>query len=238
MYGWRARIGKVEPSRGDTFVYEFYQMVPKGVIYVGSIIGISQLTKEELNAAYLKYRAAASDLAQVGVDVIVFGGSPLFQLKGFGSDLEMIQEVEKETGIPTLTSVTAEVEAMRFLKMKKIVIATPFKDEVNQRSASWYQKAGFEVLKIKGLGIQKNSEIAQLPFYAPYQLAKEIFLENPGADGIYIACPRWGTIEIIEKLEQDLGVPVVTSSQATIWMALRKANVRESIQGYGRLMRA
>ena len=238
MYGWRARIGIVFPSRGDSFIYEFYQIVPKGVVLVPSIIGLFNLTKEELSAAILEYRTAALDLAKVGVNAIALTGSPLFQLQGFGSDLEMIREVEKETGIPTLTSVTAEVEAMRYLKMNKLVIATPFRDEVNERNAAWYRKAGFEVLKIKGLGIEKNSEIARLPFYAPYQLARETFLETPGAEGIYIACPRWGTVEIIEKLEQDLGIPVVTSSQATIWMALRKANVREPIQGYGRLMRA
>lgn len=237
MYGWRARIGKVIASRGDTFIYEFYQMVPKGVVLVPHIIGLFNLTKEELGTAYLKYKTAARDLAQVGVDVIALGGSPIFQLKGFGSDLEMIQDVERETGIPTLTNVTAEVEAMRSLKMKKIVIATPFREEMNQRSASWYQKAGFEVLKIKGMGIEKNSDIARLPFYAPYQLARETFLQTPGADGIYIACPRWATIDVIEKLEQDMGVPVVTSSQATIWMALRKSNIRESIHGYGLLMR-
>ena len=113
MYGWRARIGCVFPSRGDTKMYEFYQMVPKGVVLVPHIIGLYNLTKEELSAAYLKYKAAARELAQVGVDVIALGGSPLFQLKGFGSDLEMIQDVEQETGIPTLTGLTAEVEAMR-----------------------------------------------------------------------------------------------------------------------------
>ena len=238
MYGWRGRIGFVLPSRGDSFIYEFYQVVPKGVVFVPAIIGLFHLVKEELSAAILKYRAAARELAQVGVDALVLSGSPLFQLQGYGSDLKMIEEVEKETGIPTLTSVTAEVEAMRFLKMKKLVIATPFTEEVNERNAAWYRQAGFEVLKIKGLGIEKNSEIARQPFYASYQLAREVFLAAPGADGIYIACPRWGTIEIIEKLEQDLGVPVTSSSQATFWMALRKARVHEPIQGYGKLLKA
>lgn len=236
MYGWRARIGKVEPSRGDTYQYEFYQMAPKGVVLVVSIIGLFNLTKEELSAAYLKYKAAARELAQVGVDVIALGGSPLFQLQGFGSDREMIQDVEQETGIPTLTGLTAEVEAMRVLNMKKIVIATPFKEEVNERSADWYRQSGIEVLKIKGMGIDKPAEMARLPFYASYRLAREAFLETPGADGIFIACPRWGTIEIIDKLEQDLGVPVVTGSQAATWLSLRKAHVREPIHGYGRLM--
>lgn len=30
MYGWRARIGHVAPSRGDTLLYEFYKMFPEG----------------------------------------------------------------------------------------------------------------------------------------------------------------------------------------------------------------
>ena len=236
MYGWRARIGVVLPSRGDSFIYEFYEIVPKGVVLVAEIIGLFNLTKEELGAAMLKYRTSARNLAQVGVDTLLLSGSPVFQLQGFGSDREMIGEVEKETGIPTLTSVTAEVEAMRLLNMKKLAIATPFVEEVNQRSAAWYRAAGFEVLNIKGMGIQKNSEIARLPFYASYRIAREAFLEAPGADGVYIACPRWGTIESIEKLEQDLGVPVVSSSQASIWMALRKSHVREAIRGFGSLL--
>ncbi|MFC1814375.1 maleate cis-trans isomerase [Thermodesulfobacteriota bacterium] len=237
MYGWRARIGVVFPSRGDTYIYQFYKVVPEGVLLVPAIIGLFNLTKEELSASFLKFKDAARELAQVGVNAIALTGSPLFQLKGLGSDLEMIEEVEKETGIPTLTSVTAEVEAMRFLKMKKLVIVTPFKEEVNQQSASWFRNAGFEVLNIKGMGIEKNSEIGSLPFYASYQLAKETFLNTPGAEGIYIACPRWGTVESIENLEQDLGVPVVTSIQATIWLALKKVNIKERIQGYGRLLR-
>ena len=237
MYGWRARIGMVFPSRGDTFMYEFYQIVPKGVVLVPHIIGLYNLTKEEFTAAYLKYRDGARDLAEVGVDVIALSGAPLFQLKGFGSDLEMIGEVEKETGISTITSTTADMEAMHFLNMKKLAIVSPYVDEVNERNASWYRQAGFDVLNVKGLGIQKNSDIARLPFYAPYQLARETVLETPGLDGIFIDCARWASIEVIEKLEQDLGVPVVSSNQAMIWFALRKANVRENISGYGKLLR-
>ena len=236
MYGWRARIGKVSPSRGDSFVYEFYHMVPKGIVLVMHIVGLDNLTTEEFNAAYLQYMDAARALARVGVDVICLGGAPLFQLKGLGSDLEMIQEVEKQTGIPALTSATAVKEAMLFLKMKKLAIVSPYTDEVNQRNALWYQNLGFDVLKIKGVGITNNSQISRLPFYVPYQLARETFLETPGVDGIFIDCARWATMEVIEKLEQDLGVPVVASTQAMIWSALRKANVRENVQGYGRLM--
>ncbi len=237
MYGWRARIGKVSPSRGDTFMYEFYQMVPKGVVLVTHIVGLSNLTKDEFSAAYLKYKDGARDLAKVGVDVLVLGGAPLFQLQGVGSDAAMMAEVEKETGVPTIAGVAADVAAMRFLKMKKLAIVSPYVDEVNERNAAWYREEGFEVLKVKGAGLQKNSDIARLPFYTPYQLAREAFLEEPQVDGIFLDCARWPTLEVIETLEQDLGVPVISSSQAMIWGALRKAHVGESIPGFGSLMR-
>jgi len=175
-------------------------------------------------------------LAQIGVDVISLGGSPLFQHKGFGSDREIMKEIEEETGIPTITGLTAEVEALRHLHMRRIVIATPFPEEVNIRTADWFTKTGFEVLAIRGLGIDRPAEMAKLPFYVPYRLARELFLKTRGADGIFLACPRWPTIEIIEKLEMDLGVPVVTASQAATWYALRKASVKEPIFGYGRLL--
>ena len=236
MYGWRGRIGVVLPSRGDTFTYEFYKIVPEGVVLVTSCLHIYQLTKDQLQEAAKKYDQGAADLAEVGVDIIVLAGSPLFHLMGPGSDREIIEKVQKMTGTKTTTGVTSEVNALECLNIRKLVVATPWKDELNQRCKTFLEAHNFTVLNIQGLGIQKNSEIAKVPLYAPYKLAKEIFLEHPNADGIYIACPRWGTIGIIDTLEQDLKVPVITNSQATCWNALRGLNIGEPIRGYGTLL--
>jgi maleate isomerase len=236
MYGWRARIGSVLASRGDTATYEFYKIIPEGIVLVSSCLNIYNLTTDQLREAEKKYDEAAIDLAKVGVDIIILGGSPLFQLKGVGSDREAIDRVEKLTNIMTTTGITSEIEALRHLNIKKLIVATPFKDELNVRAKRFLEAHNFNVLGIKGLGIQKNSEIANLPLHAPYRLSKELFLKHPDADGIYIACPRWGTIGIIDKLEQDLKMPVVTSRAATVWNALRKLNIGEPIRGYGTLL--
>jgi maleate cis-trans isomerase len=42
---------------------------------------------------------------------------------------------------------------------------------------------------------------------------------------------------MIEALEADLGIPVVTSNQASLWAALRAAGIQARLEGYGRLMR-
>jgi maleate cis-trans isomerase len=43
-------------------------------------------------------------------------------------------------------------------------------------------------------------------------------------------------MHVIQALETDLEVPVVTSDQATLWKLLRFAGVKEKIAGYGRLL--
>jgi len=67
-----------------------------------------------------------------------------------------------------------------------------------------------------------------------YKLAR--FVNGPEAQGILISCTNFRTLEIIERLEKDLGKPVVTSVQATVWAALRQIGVGDQLPGWGRLL--
>jgi len=42
--------------------------------------------------------------------------------------------------------------------------------------------------------------------------------------------------DAIEDLEKNIGKPVVTSTQASIWAALRKIGIKEPIKVFGQLM--
>lgn len=236
MYGWRARIGKISPSRSDSFTYEFYKIVPEGVVLVLSGFTIFDLVGEDIERAYKRIEEAAKDLAKVGVDFIIAGGTPIFTLKGKGSDQEVIKRIEELTGIPATTSITAEIEALNKLSIKKLVIATPHEEERNKLLKEFLEQVGFTVLNIKGLEIRVAADIAKVPSFEVYRLAKKVFLEAPEAEGIFIPCARWATIGNIEKLEKDLKVPVVTSTTAMIWKALDCLRVKEPIKGYGKLL--
>ena len=65
-------------------------------------------------------------------------------------------------------------------------------------------------------------------------MAKAMFMEE--ADAVFISCTNFRTFEIIESLEQDLGIPVVTSNQASLWLALRELDVMEKIPWLGKLL--
>jgi maleate cis-trans isomerase len=41
---------------------------------------------------------------------------------------------------------------------------------------------------------------------------------------------------VLERLEQELGKPVISSTQAMLWHALRVAGVPDAVHGFGRLL--
>jgi maleate isomerase len=58
------------------------------------------------------------------------------------------------------------------------------------------------------------------------------------ADGVFIGGTGFRCVAIIEALEEELGRPVVTANQASLWNCLRHAGVRDPIRGYGALLRS
>src|SRR6266508_3588445 len=217
MYGWRAKIGHVAPSRGDTLVYEFYRMLPEGFMILNSTGTIRQLVDNKC-------------------DSIIIGGSPLFTKLGYGSDIEMGKKLTGKFGVPTSPGITGEVEALKSLGLKKLVVATPHEDTLNERMKAFLEKSSFNVLKIQGYGVRKNADLTDMDVHAAYKIAKRLYEQAPEADGVFVPCPRWPTITDVDLLEKEIGKPVVTSCQAYIWHALKMAKVKQNVTGFGRLM--
>lgn len=236
MIGWRARIGYISPANAECSVYEFYKIISEGVSLVTTCLSIKDLVPEELEAALGKVDAAARDLAKSEVDFIVLGGTPPGALKGVGSDRELIARIEKDTGIPAVLKITASVEAFRHLKAERISVASPFEEPNNRKIKKFLEDSGFAVANIHGLGIRSNLDIARLPDYAPYQLARKTVLENPDTDAIYIPCSQWSPSFCVDQLEKDFGIPVVTSNLSMIWFVFTALKLRGPIKGFGRLL--
>jgi len=236
MYGWRAKIGHVAPSRGDTLVYEFYKMLPEGFMLLNSTGTIRQLVDTDFERQLQRIEEATQDLVDNKCDAIIIGGSPLFTKLGYGSDREMANKLTAKFGVPISPGISGEVEALKSLAIEKVVVATPHEEALNQRMKAFLEASGFKVLKIEGYGIRKNAELTDMPVHAAYKIAKRLYEQAPEANGIFVPCPRWPTITDVDLLEREIGKPVVTSSQAYIWYALRMAKVKETITGFGRLM--
>jgi maleate isomerase len=237
MYGWRAKIGRISPSPETVGAEEWRRSMPDGVCLVETRTLVHDVTVEGLAEAVTQVERAALELASAEVDVILQAGTAIAFFRGFGHDTELCRRIVELTGIKATTSLTAVVEALRALGIKKPAIVTSYIADIDGRLADVLEKSGFEVAAIKGMGIKKSIDMGKVEPEETYLLAKQVVRSAPAADGILISCGNLRSFEVIEPLETDTGLPVVTSNQAGLWQALRLAGVNERLSNLGRLLR-
>jgi maleate isomerase len=166
-------------------------------------------------------------------------------IKGLGYDQKLIKKIHGLTQAKAITTSTAVIEALKLLKVTKVAVATPYTEEVNEKEREFIEAHGIRVTRIKGLGYSKPvkayplaanpvSGIGLLEPSMAYNLAQDV--DTPEADGIFISCTNFRTVEIIEALEKNMGKPVVTSNQASMAMALRVMGIKERVIGFGSLL--
>jgi len=145
----------------------------------------------------------------------------------------LIQKMMERNGnIPTTTASTAALDALKVLGAKRISLATPYPEELAKLQEEFLRGNGVEVLHKTWMS-KRTTLASEISSKTIYNLARES--NEVESQAIFISCVALHTIELIEKLEEDLKKPVITSSQATMWRLLRLANVNVKIKGYGQL---
>lgn len=225
MYGWRSRISLMIPSSNTTMESEFWGYAPEGVSIHTSRLPLRRVTEKELVDMSDEAERCAELLADAKVDVIVYGCTTGSLIKGKGYDEEIERRINEATGIPAISTARAVLDALNEKGVKKIAVATPYTDEINQKEKDFLTENGFEVSEIKGLGIEENIEIGKQPPYIAYCLGKEVIRAHPKAEALFISCTNFRTFGIITALSRDIGRPVVSSNQASLWRALQECGV-------------
>ncbi len=241
MYGHRARIGYTSPPAStEVFPYEFYKIVPEGVTLVITTLAIVKLTSDEVNRSYEISLQAAGQMAETGIDLMVLGGVPINTSRGIDKVDDLARDTEKRIGVPVTTSLHAQMNALKALDASKVAIIHPFdtdseKNEPGNMHYDCLQHHGFELTAIKGAG-RPAIDLGRIPSEAPLAIARELKAAHPEIDTISFPCPHWAVAELIEPLQQELEVNVVTALQTIVWESLRLCGIKDSIDGYGRLL--
>lgn len=243
QYGWRAKIGVIYPARGY-LVNEYNVIAPEGVAFAVTRISLERTTVKVLERMAGDLEACARLVAEAYPDVITFACTAASLISGkAGYDQELIEKIEKAAEevagyrIPASTTSTAAVAALKKLGIKKLVLALPYIDEVNQREKAFLEDNGFEVLNMKAMEWEDSYKYAHVHYAYPYRLTKEALMETPDADGAFISCTGWRSSDVVEMLENEFGKPVTNSNLATLWHAFDIIHLKEPIEGYGRLLR-
>ena len=229
------RIGLLVPSSNTTVEPEFYRALPASVTLHTARLFLTEITPEAILKMVEDLEQQSRLLASAEVDVIVMGATAPSFLKGAGYDREVMARIEKATGKPATTTSTALLRALRFLDAKRIVLGSAYTDKVNAIAQGFLEANGLQVVAARGLGMVDNLAVGRLGPESAYELARDA--ARADADAVVLACTNWRSMDVIERLERELGKPVVSTTQVSVWDALRLIGYRGEISGYGRLLR-
>lgn len=230
------RIGLLAPSSNTTVETEFFRALPDGVTLHTARLPITTVTPESIGKMADSLDVEAQLLATADVDVIILGATAPSFLKGLGYDREVSERITRVTGKPATTTSTALLDAMKMLGVTRIALGSAYSPEVNGICANFLEANGIRVVAKDGLNVIDNLAIGRLDVQTAYDLGKKV--DCADAQAVVLACTNWKSMAIIERLEQAIGKPVLSTTQVSIWGALKKIGYTGSIAGYGKLLRS
>ena len=223
------------PSVNTVAEPEMNRIAPEGIVAFAARMRNTKADFDDTLGLIKHVERAADELMSAHVDVVAFTCTAGSFIQGGKGEDELKKLIEKTAHVPSVTTSGAVVRALKTLKARKLVIVTPYPEEINRLERAFFEENGFEVLAIKGLGITDAFLIGCEMPENTYRFVKS--MDDPSADAIFISCTNYRTFDIIERLEDGCKKPVVTSNQATFWAALRTIGCLESIPGFGKLLR-
>jgi maleate isomerase len=118
-----------------------------------------------------------------------------------------------------VTTSGALLVALERLDVRRVAVATPYVEEVTDRLAEFLAEADVDVVSQGQLGL--DSRIWTVPYDVTERLVRET--DSPAAEAVFVSCTNLATYDVIAPLERELGKPVLTANQVTLWAALRQA---------------
>jgi maleate isomerase len=228
------RIGVLVPSSNSVQEADFWRALPPGFTLHVARMGLSNVEADSTLRIVQEIEAESRKLADADVDVIVLAATAPSSRNGIGYDRELIKRISGASGKPATTASTALIEALRALGATGIVLAAPWSEAINRTTAAFIEANGFKVLAQGALGHVRNLDIGLLDAQSAYDLARGI--DRPDADAVMLTCGNWSTLPAIERLERDLGKPVIATNQVSLWHALKMLDAAP-LPGLGVLLR-
>ena len=229
------RIGLLVPSSNTTVEPEFYRALPRSVTLHTARLFLTRIAPDAILGMVQDMEAQAKLLASADVDVVVLGATAPSFLNGLGYDRELISKLEAATGKRATTTTTALVDGIRHFGAKRVALGSAYDEQVNGIARAFLQASGIEVANMDGLALVDNLVVGRLSSDTAYDLAMKV--NRPDIDAIVLSCTNWQTMDAIERIERDTGKPVISTTQASVWAALRIVGHGEPVTGYGRLLR-
>ncbi|HYA29900.1 MAG TPA: hypothetical protein VEI95_13840, partial [Acidobacteriota bacterium] len=138
--------------------------------------------------------------------------------------------------LPVATAVSSAVAALKVFEVKSLLLMTPFDAKSDGVIKNHLSAHGFTVHLGPAFEGRKAGSSVDLSPEQLFDLVVKTYKSYSPAEAIYFQGATMNPLPIIQKLEDQLDVPVIASNPAMIWNILSMLGVKASVENYGRLL--
>ena len=242
-----SRIGLIVPSSNTTMETELPELFRRQSDATGhrytfhsARAAMKQVNREELLAMVDKAADCAIAVSDADVDVIAYACLVAVMAQGAGAHKEserVIAQAAKDNGHPAevVSSAGALVRTLQSIGAHRIAMVTPYMAPLTQLVREYIEAEGIEVVDAIALEVPDNLAVGRLDPRGLPDIART--LRREGAEAIVLsACVQMPSLPAVQRVEDELGLPVVTAATATAFEVLKTLGHRPTIAQAGRLL--
>lgn len=221
------RFGVVAPAGNMAIEYEFSRHVPNDILFNHARAnrpGGVELTVDSLREMGEHAIRSAMDLVRSKPEIILYACTSGSFVDGDLEGTRFSDQITELTGIPSITTFTAVIHALRAVAAQRVFMITPYPEDITRTEAELLERNGFEMVGFAMLPCDANYTIGSVDSEDTLRLALENRDRMAQADTLFISCTNLLTLDKIAELERQLGVAVVTSNSASLWAVMRHMN--------------
>jgi len=231
-------VGFISPLEViDTALWEFYRIAPPNVIAAAISVGLRGLDlRSSTEAIDANLARCIAQLARRKVEYIHLGGLPLLIHQDATFSDQFARRCLDEFGIQAGTAVDSDVAAFRALGVDRIVAVNKWGAAENALLRDLFETRGIALRTVSEETAFTNlkGDFA-VGMETARRLVATAMKEHPDAGCLYLAGGAWLTLPLVEELEEQFGVPIVSSQVAKAWYALHRIG-SEPVVAAGRLL--
>lgn len=250
---FRRKFGLLLPATNTSMEHELWSIL-RGDGRQGGVDGVGLHTAnvitprprfgnadelEEYRRQFLGGLAAAVDQALMAEPhYLIMGMSLEHIVAGIDEVRAPVQEVEARSGLSVAAWHDAAAAALAKFGARRIGLLTPFDPTGNRNAARMFEDLGFSVVSAVGFSCELALHIAHIPDWAKEKAILELLATPANRLDAVVQCgTNMSLIQVSERLEPRLGIPVIGINAALLWYALRENGISEAVAGAGRLLR-
>lgn len=245
---FKRKFGLLIPATNTSMEYELWSILFSSSELSG--IGLhtanvhtpnpSLKTKDDLinykNNFIKGLKGAVDEVLLAQPEYLIMGMSLEHIIEGIEEINSPMTDLESYSGLSWSTWHQAIPIALKLYNAKRIGLITPFDKTGNHNATRMFEDLGFNVVSSVGFSCANALHIAHIPNWAKEKAILE-YLADKKIDAIVQCGTNMSMIDVTEKLESQIKIPILGINSVLLWYALRENGFDVRINNIGRIFR-